>query len=87
MSLISFLRPLLAQTDYTDPGQGQLLVLRDWARGRAGDSCHWASWQAGWAQLPHHLVPSQCQAAPPSHAPTSWPPPTPSPQAGEGSDV
>lgn len=42
---------------------------------------------AGWAQLPHHPVPFLCQAALPSDAPTSWPPPVPSPQAGKGSDV
>lgn len=42
---------------------------------------------AGWAQMAHLPVPSLCQAARPSMAPTSWPPPAPSPQAGEGSDV
>lgn len=48
---------------------------------------HWASWQAGWALMAHLPVPFLCQAAQPSIAPTPWPPPAPSPQAGEGSDV
>lgn len=91
MSLTSFLRPLLSRMDYTilgwascwcseaGPGAG----LRTPATGPPGRQAG----LAGWAQLPHHPVPFLCQAAPPSHAPTSWPPPTPSPQAGEGSDV
>lgn len=89
MSLTSFLRPLLAQMDYTDPGQGWCSEAGPGAgpgipaTGPPGRQAG----PAGWAQLPHHPVPGLCQAAPPSHAPTSWPPPTPSPQAGEGSDV
>ena len=68
--------------------------------GGGGVSRHWASWQAGWVgnlgsdALPPRSLPgcptSRCLPVPggqPLFAPTSQPPPVPSPQAGEGSDV
>lgn len=87
MSRTSLFRPWLAPVGHVDPGQQQPPGAHGWVTGWAGDSRHWASWQAGWALMAHLPVPSLCQAARPSIAPTSWPPPVSSPQAGEGSDV
>lgn len=88
MSLISFFWPLLAPTDCSDPGQGQMLGVHGLGQGPGwgllplGLGAGGLGWQAG-LSCPTSL----CQAALPSDTPTSGPPPAPSPQAGKGSDV
>lgn len=56
-----------------NPGLGQLLVLRGWARGRAEDSCHWASWQAGWAGRLGSAAPPPCSLPVPGSPTLSCP--------------
>lgn len=91
MPLTSFSWPLWLQRAAQIPASTRPQVLT--AGGGAGLGTpamgplgRWAG-LAAWAQKGHLPVPSLCQAARPSIAPTSWPPPAPSPQAGEGSDV
>lgn len=49
------------------------LVLRGRARGRAGDSCHWASWQAGWAGRLGSAAPPPCSRPVPGSPALSFP--------------
>lgn len=92
MLLTPFLWLLLALMGCSYPDQGQTLCAhglgqgQGWGLPATGPSDRQTG-QAGWAQLPYLPGPSLCQAVWPSNAPTSWPPPAPSPQAGEGSDV
>lgn len=88
MPLTSFLWSLLALMDCTDPGQAQTLCAHGLGRGPGWGllSLGFLTGSLGW-QAAHRPVPSLCQAALPSDASTSWPPPVPSPQAGKGSDV
>lgn len=84
---------LLALMGHTELAGARPWVLLGWARGRSADSCLWTSWQADWAGSlgSDALPPPPCRfpvpGGWPSAAPTSQPPPVPSPQAGEGSDV
>lgn len=86
MSVTSFLWPLVASVGCVGAG----LPLAVEGAGLQAPAVGPLGGQAGlsaWAQMGHLPVPSLCQEARSSTAPTSWPPPAPSPQAGEGSDV